>query len=62
MFLAVAYGDFSAYIVRRAALCSIIFYISCLFLSIKFNLSRRKAIFVNGRGAGLRRLPAVSGF
>ena len=62
MILAVTYGDSSAYIARRTALCSMIFYISYLFLSIKFNVSRRNVIFVNGRSAGLRRLPAVSGF
>ena len=38
MILAVAYGDFSAYTARRAALCSMIFYIRHLFLSIKFNI------------------------
>ena len=40
MILAVTYGDFSAYIARRTTLCSMIFYISYLFLSIKFNVSR----------------------
>ena len=62
MFLAAAYGDFPESTARRTTLCSMIFYISYLFLSIKFNVSRRKAIFVNGRSAGLRRLPAVSKF
>ena len=53
MILAVAYGDFSAYIARRMTLCSMIFYINYLFLSIKFNVSRRKAIFTGGNDAGL---------
>ena len=53
MILVVAYGDFSAYTARRAALCSMIFYIRHLFLSNMFNVSRRKSIFTDGNDAGL---------
>ena len=53
MFLAVAYGDFPESTARHTTLCSMIFYISYLFLSIKFNVSRRKAIFTGGNDAGL---------